>query len=1026
MEIKRKILIPERDYQYLLDLWVDRLGTVSWQRYSRTSGALLLTVFLGACRLAALSPNESVTQYTRTLWTQAQGLPQDTVRAIAQTQDGYLWLGTEEGLARFDGYEFVTITKESGHLPSNFITSLCASRDGGLWIGTPSGLTHYLGGHFRTFTRKDGLPTDYIGAIREDHGGTLWLGTGGILTRFDKGKFTVLTPAQIAPVRTVEVIYEDREHRLWISGIGGVVRREGDRFVPILGAKDLHDGIITSMASDARGLWLAGNRGVILMRNASTLSYFDAKDGLPDNLVRALLSDSSGNLWVGTNGGLSRLENQRFVTPALDRNGGTDWVRSLFEDREGDLWVGMSSALNRFRDDAFRSYGLTEGLPSDEPTAVHQDRAGNVWIGFHDQGLVKVDAGKYVRYGKANGLASEEIFAIRDRHDGDLLVSTRGGLSRFHQGHFYNELLPDSLGRAVVYDTLEDSKGYLWAATPNGVRRYEDGVWREVLKNVPEADAIIISLAETSDGSIWAGALNSGLWRIDGAHPYDVPPRLYATAGGVPNQNIRALLTDSAGTLWIGTYGGGLVEYRDGVFTRFTAANGLLSDNISHIEDDAAGNLWLSTARGICRVAKKQLADFKAGRIRALSPENYGIEDGLRSSQCAPGYPSAAGGTRTRSGELWFPTARGLAVLDPRTAVNVRKRTLAPIARVVTLEVDGQSVPLRPQVKLKPGVSRINVHYTGIYLSAPERVQYLTKLEGVDHDWISMGNRRSANYTFLPRGHYRFLVRAGLPEGAFTESLVDFEILPHFYEQAWFYLLCGMTIVAAAYGVHRLRLQQMSSRFALVLEERARLARELHDTLAQGFVGICTQLDALALKLKGDPTVVRQQLDLARRMARHSLTEARRSVMDLRTPDLEDEDLSEALRSAARRWTAGSTAEVEVSIDDVKDKLPTEVEQNLLRIAQEAVANALKHGKPRHIFVELGRENGDLRLMVKDDGHGFDPAAAFFSLNGHYGILGMQERAERMGGRFDLASRAGDGTQVEVRVPLANRTPGAG
>lgn len=1025
------MLIQERNYQYLFDHHlfdhrVDKLGTVSLAVYSRRSGALLLSVVFGACELAALSPNESVTQYTRTLWTQAQGLPQDTVRAIAQTQDGYLWLGTEEGLARFDGYDFVTITKENGQLPSNFITSLCASRDGGLWIGTPSGLTHYLAGHFRTFTRKDGLPTDYIGAIREDHGGTLWLGTGGILTRFEHGKFSVLMQAQIAPVRTVEVIYEDHEHRLWVSGIGGLVRREADRFVPILGPKDLHDSIITSMTSDARGLWLAGTRGVILMRNPSTLSYFGARDGLPDNLVRALLSDSSGNLWVGTNGGLSRWENGRFVTPALDRSGGSDWVRSLFEDREGDLWVGMSSALNRFRDDPFRSYGLSEGLPSDEPTAVHQDPAGNVWIGFHDQGLVKVNGGKYLRYGTANGLASDEIFAIRDSSDGDLLVSTRGGLSRLHQGRFLNEVLPDPLGRTVVYDTLEDSKGHLWAATPNGVRRYEDGVWRQVLKNVPEADAIIISLSETADGSIWAGALNNGLWRIDGAHPYDVPPRLYATAAGLPNQNIRALLTDSAGTLWIGTYGGGLLAYRDGAFTRFTAANGLLSDNISHIEDDSAGNLWLSTARGISRVAKKQLLDFKAGTIRTLSPQNYGLEDGLRSSQCAPGYPSAAGGTRMRNGELWFPTARGLAVLDPGAAVNAQRRTLAPIARVVTLEVDGQPAALRTQLKFKPGVSRINVHYTGIYLSAPERVQYLTKLEGVDREWIPMGNRRSANYTFLPRGNYRFLVRAALPEGAFTESEADFQILPHFYEQGWFYWLCGLTMIAAIYGVHRLRLQQMSSRFALVLEERGRLARELHDTLAQGFVGICTQLDALALKLNGDPTVVRQQLDLARRMARHSLTEARRSVMDLRTPELEDEDLPRALRAAARRWTAGSTAEVEVNVDDVKEKLPSEVEQNLLRIAQEAVANALKHGKPRHIFVELARQNGDLRLRVKDDGHGFDPSAASFSLNGHYGILGMQERAERMGGRFDVASHVGSGTQVEVRVPLANRIPGAG
>jgi ligand-binding sensor domain-containing protein/anti-sigma regulatory factor (Ser/Thr protein kinase) len=1004
------------------DRLTGRLGEVYSAFYSRMSSALLLALCLSVSEVAALTPRESVTQYTRTVWTQAQGLPLDTVTNIAQTPDGYLWLGTEEGLTRFDGYEFVTITKESGQLPSNFITALCASRDGGLWIGTPSGLAHYVGGHVQIFTKKDGLPTNYVGAILEDHNGTVWLGTAGLLTRFEKGKFTVYSEAQVAPVGTVEVIHEDREHQLWVGGIGGLAKRDHDRFIPVLGPKELRGSIIRVMASDARGLWLAGSREVILMRKGSPLRYFNAADGLP-NTVRALLSDRSGNLWVGTNSGLSRLENDRFVTPALDRSGSADWVRSLFEDREGDLWVGMNSALNRFRDNQFTVYGISEGLPSDQPIAVHQDRAGEVWIGFHDQGLMAVNGGKYLHYGKANGLASDEVFAIRDRHDGDLLVATREGMSRFHRGQFFNETVPDPLGRKVVYDVLEDSKGRLWAATASGVHLKQDGRWHAVLKDVSEADAIIISLAETPDGSIWAGALNDGLWRIDGVHPYDVPPRLYGAANGM--SNIRGLLTDAAGTLWIGSFGGGLAEYRDGVFSRFTAADGLLSDNISHIEDDFAGSLWLSTPRGICRVSKKQLADFNVGKIRSMAPQNYGIEDGLRSSQCAPGFPSAGGGTRTRNGEIWFPTARGLAVLDPRAA-DARKKTQPPLARIVAFEVDGQPAPLRPLLQLKPGVSRINVRYTGIYLSAPERVHYLTKLEGVDHDWISMRNRQSANYTFLPRGHYRFSVRAVLPEGAFTESQVSFEILPHFYERAWFFCLCGLTIVAAVFGAHGLHLRQVSGRFALVLEERGRLARELHDTLAQGFVGICTQLDALALKLNGDPAVVRQHLDLARKMARYSLTEARRSVMDLRAPDLQGQDLPSALRSAARRWTAGSTAEVEVKIDEVKERLPREMEQNLLRIAQEAVANALKHAKPRNILVELERTNGDLRLLVKDDGLGFNPSAAFSSLNGHYGILGMQERAERMGGRFDLASDVGCGTQVEVRVAIANEKPHAG
>jgi signal transduction histidine kinase len=394
----------------------------------------------------------------------------------------------------------------------------------------------------------------------------------------------------------------------------------------------------------------------------------------------------------------------------------------------------------------------------------------------------------------------------------------------------------------------------------------------------------------------------------------------------------------------------------------------------------------------------------------------------LRSSQCAPGYPASAGGTRTRNGQLWFPTGRGLAMFDTHNTTGSPPKTVKPVTRIVDLQVDGQPVMPQESMRLRPGTSRIQFRYAGIYLAAPERLSYSTRLEGLDMDWMPAGTRRTVNYTLLPHGHYRFRVRAELPEGGFTESQVAFEIVPHLYERAWFFWASGILIVGTVYGMHQLRLRQISGRFKLVLEERARLAREIHDTLAQGFVGICSQLDALALKLNGDPGVVRQQLDLARKMARHSLTEARRSVTDLRTPELEEQDLSSALMSAAHRWTAASKASVAVKVDELKEKLPGEVGQNLLRIAQEAVANSLKHAKPQNISVELERTNHALRLRVKDDGEGFEPSDSLSMIAGHYGILGMRERAERLGGKFDLQSGPGAGTLVEVTVPLGNGT----
>ncbi len=979
-------------------------------------------MLLAPPEILALSPQKQLSQYTRTVWTQAQGLPQDTVRAMAETQDGYLWLGTEEGLARFDGYEFLTVTKEGGQLPSDAITSLCAGRDGGLWIGTQGGLTHYSSGRFETFTQKNGLPSSVVGRVLEDYTGALWIASGGMLARFENGRFTTFSKQKLAPVDSVEVIYEDRRKQLWVGGVGGLVKRSGEGFEPVLGSKDLRGQIVSQIAETPRGLWLGGNRGIILMREGSPLRYFDTGNGMPSNIVRALLSDREGNLWLGTNAGLSRLDGDRFVTPALNRMGDQDWVRSLFEDREGDLWVGMNSALNRFRDGDFSVYGKSEGLPSELATAVHQDRGGEIWIGFDDSGLVAWHGGAYRHYTKANGLAGDEIFAIHDARNGDLIMATREGISRMHQGRFANEPVPDPLGRRVVYDVLEDSRGDLWAATASGVYRKRNGVWQSVLGSASAANAYAISLAETADGNIWAGTLYNGLWIVFSARAPRAKPRLYTAADGVPSGQIRALFQDSGGTLWIGTFGGGLAAYRDGTFHRYSAADGLLSDNISNIQDDLEGNLWLSTTRGLCRVSKRQLADFTNRKVKSLTPRNYGIEDGLRSSQCAPIYPASAGGTRTRNGQLWFPTGRGLAVFDTRNSRVSPRKTARPFAQVVDAQVDGRSADTQGVMRLKPGAGRIQFRYTGIYLPAPELIRYSTKLEGLDSDWTPAGTRRTVNYAFLPHGQYRFRVRAELPENGYSEAQISFEILPHIYERAWFFWAAGALLVGTVYAIHRLRVRQMSGRFAAVLEERARIAREIHDTLAQGFVGICSQLDALALKLNGDPAVVRQQLDLARKMARHSLTEARRSVTDLRTPELEEQDLASALRSAAHRWTAASRASVAVRVDEFKDNLPGEVGQNLLRIAQEAVANALKHAKARNISVELERTNRALHLRVKDDGEGFEPSAAQPILAGHYGILGMRERAERLGGTFDLESGPGAGTLVEVTVPLGNGT----
>jgi ligand-binding sensor domain-containing protein/signal transduction histidine kinase len=975
------------------------------------SRLVALVCALAAPRCApALNPAKALTQYSRTVWTQAQGLPQDTVRAITQTPDGYLWVGTDEGLARFDGYEFAVFTKDRGELPGDSVTALAAAADGTLWIGTSDGLARYQNRRFQVFTTREGLPDNGVTALAAGRDGSLWIVAGVYLSRLRDGRFTHYAPGKDVPLGAVRTVTEDRRGRVWIGGYGGVARLEGERFVPAFQDSAPDADVAIGLVIDRRdNLWIAGTQGLLQVPPGGAPRRFGVREGLPDPFVRSLWEDRDGNLWAGTNRGLSRLENSRFVAPSLEAGGERDWVRSIFEDREGNLWVGMNSGLRRLRDDVFTVFAEAEGLPGDQPTVVYQDRAGRMWIGFHESGLVEFGARGFRRFTTRNGLLSNEVFSIREDRRGGLLVATREGLSRLEGERFRAHVPSDPAARRVVFDALEDRAGRLWLATPSGLWEVAGGRQRNAIPGGPLLNTAVVVLAESRDGAIWAGTYGKGLWRYAGNRA-----RLFSAAEGLPGEQIRALLEDRDGTLWIGTFGAGLVRLRDGRFTRYSSRDGLLSDNIAHVEDDGEGWLWLSTTRGICRVPRRELEEFAGGRIKVLKPVNYGVEDGLRSAQCAPGYPTGGGAFHARDGRLWFPTTRGLAVLDPHAPPPL---VLPPLVQLVDVRSDGRSVDPSEPARLPAGEGRLLIRYTGIHLSAPERVRYSYRLEGVDKAWVSAVSRRLINYNNLSHGRYRFAVRAEVAGAAPSETAWYFQLLPHFYETWWFRALCLAALAAAARAAWELRLRAVRGRFALVLEERARLAREIHDTLAQGFVGISSQLDAVAMCMPPDEGPARRALDLAGRMARHSLTEARRSVMDLRASELEGQDLAAALEAGAGAWTAGSSLEVRAETSGTPRPLPSETQQHLLRIAQEAVTNAVKHAGAGRVSIQLRWEAGKVFLSVADDGHGFLESAAFSAPDGHFGLLGMRERAVRAGGELRLESRPGGGTRVEVEVP---------
>ena len=980
---------------------------------------------LGFCAetLLALDPHRALTQYTRTVWTQAQGLPQDTVRAIAQTPDGYLWVGTKEGLARFDGYDFRSFTKETGALPINTVGKLLVSSDGALWIGTSAGLVRYANGRFEKFTAGEGLANGSVTSIAEDRPGVIWVVCAGNLYRGERGRFTMIPKKELAPIVVLQSIYEDSHHTLWVGGAGGLLKQSGASFVKVLGARELGGNFIISMLETREGLWAAGTKGIMMLHPDGTRRMYTTADGLPNNFVLAMHKDRAGNLWVGTYGGLSRLEKDRFVSSPRGSKEDRDWVWSLFEDRENNLWVGMNGGLVRLRDDAFRNYGRAEGLPGDDPYVVHQDRRGVVWIGYHDSGLVALNGPERKTYTTRDGLPSNEIFAIRETKSGDLLVSTRKGLSRMRGTRFTNDSVVDESGRTAVYDALEDRQGDLWAATARGIYRRRGGKWNAIVPESAGDAGYGVTLAEGLDGSIWAGTLSGGLWHIAAGHE-TLASRLYTRADGLGDDQIRSLYQDPDGTLWIGTFGSGLTAWRNGVFARFRSSDGLPSDNIAHIQDDGRGFLWLSTTRGISRVSKRELDDFTAHKISALHPYNYGVDDGLRSAQCAPASPASGGGTRTSDGRLWFPTIHNLATIGAAHALPALRGGAPPPLHLLEASADGHPVDITHFARIDPDTRRLQIRYAGIFLSAPERISYSYRLDGLEKEWTPAGARRVASYSPLPHGSYRFLVRASVRDGGTSQASWEFEVPPYFYQRAWFMWLSILLAVGAAWGAYRMHLKRVHDRLTLVFKERARMAREIHDTLAQGFVGISALLDVLAMKLDGDIEQSRQHLNLARKMAQHSLTEARRSVMNLRAGELETSDLSSVLTAAAHRWVAGSAIDIHVRICDLRQRLPEDIEQNVLRIAQEAVSNVVKHAGASTVRIELWREERSVRLRVEDDGRGFEPPVTLSVAGGHFGILGMRERAEKLRAQFLLESSPGAGTQVEVTIPLAAKGAG--
>lgn len=1003
----------------------------------------------------ALNPDRNLSQYGLHAWQTDNGLPQNSVRAILQTRDGYLWFATREGVARFDGIDFAVYNRRNTpQLLSNDIRGLMEDREGNLWISTADGLTKLRNGQFTAFTVAQGLPDNSIWSVFQDSHGGVWAITAGGVAQYSHDYFVPYTTQQGLSSNTISAVADGPNNTLWVATDNGLDQIERGRVDKPFAGSPLGIGTIRAIATDPAGTLWAGTQNGVRQFSNGTLRTYGVADGLPDNKVDALLTDRSGNIWIGTPAGLAMIQDGKLTAYTTANGLPGNQIQALYQDREGALWVGTNHGIARMHNGAISVFQAKQGLAENLILAMYEDREGSLWVGTESAGVALLEDQKFTTLTESDGLSDNLVSSVLQGPDGEMWIGTDGGgLNRYNGSHVSVFTEKQGLTSGTILSLAADAKGNLWVGTPDGLNHMEHGRFTAAVASDLLPDEFVRSLLADSDGSLWVGTRH-GLAQINGRRAM-----IYTQADGLANDFVGALTRGSDGSLWIGTLQG-LSHFVHGKFINYTKSDGLSSDVITSLTldsqhhlwigtngeglnllatddpqhgihsfsanlglpdvidgilEDRSGALWISSNTGIFRVRITDLVDVAAGRSQSLPITAYGTADGMKIRECSGiGHPSS---WKANDGTLWFSTLKGVAWIDP---AKLQRNMVAPLVAIEQISVDEKNMPLNGTVKVGAGHSRFAFHYAGLSFVAPQKVHYKYWLTGFDRTWIDADTRRVAYYTNIPPGKYRFQVLAANNDGVWstTPASFSFQLQPYFTQTYWFDLLCAALILLLGWLVYRWRVHQVESRFCAVLGERTRIAREIHDTLAQGFVGISVQLELAAQMLSSSPQAVREQLNQTRKLVQESLAEARRSIWNLRSNDAETVDFASRFSTAIRARTAGKSLETNIQFTGAYRAMPADIESELLKIALEAVANVLQHADATRVEINVHYEVGQLRMQIEDNGVGLAFDVADATPAGHFGLIGMRERTHAIGGTFTMNSVPGAGTKISVELPL--------
>jgi signal transduction histidine kinase/streptogramin lyase len=961
------------------------------------------------CLLAAVpgSAGQEAPDYGLAVWPADKGQPPGDVFAIAQDTEGYLWLGTPNGLHRFDGSHFTpwTAIRPSSPLPNGPIHALVGAPDGSLWVGLGGGggVVRILHGELTTFTPAEGAPPGVTTMI-QDRQGAIWVATRRGLYRFFDRKWSMLGGNDGYPGGEVFSLYEDRAGRVWTGTASGVYRRTKDKF-------ELIDPAVTGaqgLAEDASGdIWVTDSAEILKKLSTHTTPHHGREIRLPAGGWR-LMRDSRNQIWAAAfGGGLLRVRNPLSPTASLERfeyeHRLAGSPRSLFEDREGNIWVGMRGGLIRLAERSFRGVSL-EGLNNDGVHTATVGHDGSVWVATGHS--LNRFAG-----GQRQVFDVPQTMALHSDRAGTLWIAGGRKINRLRGQRVESVAVPEAIATAQVMALTTDPRGVLWFCTAlRGVMSLDGTTVSRFETHTAVAGKGCQSILTDSRGRVWIGFTSAGAAVYDnGAF------RTFDGHDGLTRGTVLAIIEDARGDIWLST-GNGVSRYQNGRLTPITQVNAPLNDLVPVLVEDLDGFIWVGVNSGaaMMRFHPSELDKVANSPTHQIEYSLYDETDGMQ--QGSQTWQSGVGGVRGPDGRLWVATGLGMTVIDPHHLPPTHR---PPPPHIEGVTADGRRVAPQRDLELPARTSTLRIEFGTVSLSSASKLRFRYLLEGIDEDWVYAGSVRDATYNNVPPGNYRFRVST-TANGEWTEpARWEFVVAPPFYRTPAFITASVLGVALLITMALWLRMRAMRNQYALVFAERARVSREIHDTLLQSLAAIGVELETIATQMDPTQAPARDGLRRLRRQIGHCLREARESILELRHQSMKPRALVELLRDLAEKTTASKGVHTEFALTGRPRPCSADAEQQLLRIAQESVNNAVRHGQARSVKINLAFEKDRVVLTVSDDGCGFEPQEREEPAGGeHLGLLTMRERAARIRGQLAIFSRPGHGTTIETSAPV--------